>query len=213
MKTKLSEQLKLINDILAISDDKYRISFTPTIYLRFKIGNDKVYLNEETLENDEELILNPQYIPDAIKRACKVFYSAFSDNDDLLLMCDCTPTKPFKEAIPKNAGHQRIRMEKEDDEGNKYTYYRYLYKMKVSEFPAEKIFGFIVETELGGDWRYSSNIFVYNLNRNIMFKLYDDRGAFLIADKVDTLKPIYYQLNDMLLDYNRAEMDRIFTKV
>ncbi|KEP26888.1 MULTISPECIES: DUF3885 domain-containing protein [Bacillus] len=53
-------------------------------------------------------------------------------------------------------------------------------------------------------------IYLINLSKQMIFHLYDDRGCDLIAADPERLRPVYEGLQHWLLDYDRAQMDRLF---
>ncbi|MGE6626930.1 DUF3885 domain-containing protein [Bacillus pumilus] len=55
-------------------------------------------------------------------------------------------------------------------------------------------------------------IYLINLSKQMIFHLYDDRGCDLIAAEPERLRPVYEGLQHWLLDYDRAQMDRLFAK-
>lgn len=55
-------------------------------------------------------------------------------------------------------------------------------------------------------------IYLINLSKQMIFHLYDDRGCDLIAADAERLRPVYEGLQHWLLDYDRAQMDRLFAK-
>jgi hypothetical protein len=49
-----------------------------------------------------------------------------------------------------------------------------------------------------------------NINKKIIFNMYDDRGLDIIAPHKETLLPFYEKFNDWILDYDREEIDKQF---
>ena len=60
-----------------------------------------------------------------------------------------------------------------------------------------------------GPWQ-GPELYFLNLDRALVFHMYDDRGLDLIAGDRQTLRPLYEQFNAWLLDYDRARMDLMF---
>lgn len=58
----------------------------------------------------------------------------------------------------------------------------------------------------------SKEIFFLNIDRKLIFHMYDDRGLDIIANDVEQLRPIYNKYNSWLLDSNREKMDSLFEK-
>ncbi|MEH7633918.1 DUF3885 domain-containing protein [Bacillus pumilus] len=55
-------------------------------------------------------------------------------------------------------------------------------------------------------------IYLINLSKQMIFHLYDDRGCDLIAADDERLRPVYEGLQHWLLDYDRPQMDQLFTE-
>lgn len=49
-----------------------------------------------------------------------------------------------------------------------------------------------------------------NVQNDVIFHMYDDRGLDVIATKRDALLPLYRNFNSWILDYDRAQIDRCF---
>lgn len=58
----------------------------------------------------------------------------------------------------------------------------------------------------------SKEIFFINIDRKLIFHMYDDRGLDIIASDVEQLRPIYNKYDSWLLESNREKMDRLFNK-
>jgi hypothetical protein len=64
--------------------------------------------------------------------------------------------------------------------------------------------------ELGVRPRNSCSLYLLNLDRQILFHPYDDRGMDIIGNNKALLEQIYTKFNDWLLDYDRPTMDEYF---
>ncbi|SDB87623.1 protein of unknown function [Shouchella lonarensis] len=59
--------------------------------------------------------------------------------------------------------------------------------------------------------RYSGcEVYVVNVTKQMIFHLYDDRGCDMIAAEKENLRSLYKNFNHWLLDYDRAQMDKVF---
>lgn len=58
----------------------------------------------------------------------------------------------------------------------------------------------------------NKEVFFINLNKKIIFNMYDDRGLDIIATNIETLRPTYEKFNDWLLDYDRELIEKKFNK-
>lgn len=60
-----------------------------------------------------------------------------------------------------------------------------------------------------GLWE-TPELYFLNLDRGLVFHMYDDRGLDLVAGDREALRPLYERFNAWLLDYDRARMDQSF---
>lgn len=70
----------------------------------------------------------------------------------------------------------------------------------------------IIKADIGGYKALVSSVFFVNTDNAILFHLYDDRGADLIAPSTDLLYPIFERFNNWILDYNKEQINNTFTK-
>ncbi|MBP6301945.1 MAG: DUF3885 domain-containing protein [Bacteroidia bacterium] len=56
----------------------------------------------------------------------------------------------------------------------------------------------------------SKEIYFINIDKKLIFHMYDDRGLDLISTDKETLRPIYKKHNDWILDYDRKQIDKQF---
>lgn len=56
----------------------------------------------------------------------------------------------------------------------------------------------------------SKEIYFINLDKGLIFHMYDDRGLDIIATDKETLRPIYLTHNNWVLDYDRKQIDNVF---
>lgn len=78
-------------------------------------------------------------------------------------------------------------------------------------FKPNKILEEIIKADLGkGNCLLISSVYFVCTNDNILFHLYDTRGADLVADKKEKIQHVYQKLNDLILDHDRERIDSIF---
>lgn len=171
--------------------------------LRFELG---VYDLDDTAE----------YVRSAKDRGRRIWDAAFEPEDEVLVIFDATPDRELKQEL-KDCQMQRIRAQRtcpipgKGDADEEPTYfYRHLYRAAARDIPYDAILKRIVEESplVGGLWRYGSSVYFYNRTRKLLFHPYDDRGADLIGPDRESLRPFYKSLNDLLLAWNREDMDR-----
>jgi len=56
----------------------------------------------------------------------------------------------------------------------------------------------------------SKEIYFINIDKKIIFHMYDDRGLDIISADKETLRPIYKAHNNWILDYDRKQIDKQF---
>jgi hypothetical protein len=56
----------------------------------------------------------------------------------------------------------------------------------------------------------SKEIYFINIDKKLIFHMYDDRGLDLVSAEKETLIPVYKKHNDWILDYNRKQIDKQF---
>ena len=55
-------------------------------------------------------------------------------------------------------------------------------------------------------------VFFMNIDRKLIYYMYDDRGLDIVAKNRETLLPIYNGFNDWILEYNREQIDNALKK-
>ena len=53
-------------------------------------------------------------------------------------------------------------------------------------------------------------IYFVNIDKKLIFHMYDDRGLDIVSADKETLRPIYKKLNDWILEYDREQIDKQF---
>ncbi len=157
-----------------------------------------------------------EYVQSAKDRGRRIWDQVFAPGDEVLVIFNTTPDVKLKQAL-KCCQMRRLRArlicpipgEDEADEEPVY-FYCHLYRASAGEIPFGTILERIVEenTVTGGSWRYGSAVYFYNRTKKLLFHPYDDRGADLIGPDRESLRPYYRGLNELLLDWNREDMDR-----
>lgn len=65
-------------------------------------------------------------------------------------------------------------------------------------------------TILKSDSRMGYDLYFINLTKKMIFHLYDDRGCDIIAADVISLKHLYLDYNEWILNYDRTAIDQVF---
>lgn len=56
----------------------------------------------------------------------------------------------------------------------------------------------------------AKEIYFVNIDKKLIFNMYDDRGLDIIAADKETIRPFYKKHNDWILDYDRNQIDKQF---
>ena len=83
-------------------------------------------------------------------------------------------------------------------------------KTKISLDKVKQIIKGIASLEMGQEPCIPQDVTFFSISTRAGFRIYDDRGCDIWANSIETLKPIYDNLNSWILDYNRAEIDEMF---
>ena len=95
-----------------------------------------------------------------------------------------------------------------EDEHLKETYL--YWDLKKVPIPMDVLFREIILGDLGGVLAFTSSVYIVDVKNHVILSLYDDRGLDIVAYKKHTLSPLYKNLNEWILDYDRKEIDKVF---
>lgn len=79
-------------------------------------------------------------------------------------------------------------------------------------FSPDRLLQEIIRADIGGINAFASNVYFADTHNVILFHLYDDRGADLVAADKELLRPIYEKFNNWILDYDRETINAIFAR-
>jgi hypothetical protein len=170
-----------------------------------------------------------EYFEEVTKRATTLFQSAFSNTDKVFIVFVDYKYKRRKIRYPNYIFRQIIGLEKTEifytkakglyEYGDKYD----IRNIALIELSAERINYKNILTAIGhSDFpprqpRLDQNgvftdkeIYFVNIDRKLIFHMYDDRGLDIIAADKETLRPIYERHNDLILNYDRSDIDKLF---
>lgn len=189
------------------------------IGIRFKLG-----VNDE-LENIQE---NRSYLENVYKRAISLFKSIHSSSDDIYIVVDVNDFGNRKVSKRKLNIYSKYVKEKEilfklqhdtipyifpeDDEDGKYSTHRFSLKCKTSDFKYIPMLKAICNQDIGVRPSIFHRVYFINISKNTVFHVYDDRGCDLLANSLDSIRDIYEEYNELILDYDRDEIEAVFKK-
>lgn len=194
--------------------------------LRFEISN--LQIEHESKENMNQME----------ERSCGIFDRVFHEDDEILFVTDVTcseydnllnkkPMKVYQKYVKDKSVRQKLQYhfsiytEYEDifEEYQKWATHHFSLACKKEDIRYKQLFRAITYDEfshpsriLNGfpSHRYSVNVYFINVSKRIIYHLYNDLGCDVIASNKEDLRPLYYELNDWILDYDREKIDKIF---
>lgn len=183
--------------------------YNAKIALRFDIGGNgnDVYV--------EDSIVNPEYVNACFERVIQIF-ARLKTKPDLLVIdgyiYENETVEHFVSSViaatdlpqPDEINCERVC---EDEAEFDHIFLCW----KSSGFNPNKLFREIILADLGSGHHFlTSSVYFVSTKDNVLFHLYDDRGADLIAEKKENLCQIYQELNHFILEHDRAKIDATF---
>lgn len=207
------ESFKNVIASLGMEELTHPIFYNSPIGIRFNIGDNgnEVYLDE----NEEGFTVNPEYLSVCLDRAKQIYCSLRNAPNVLVIdgyLCENDSVESFINTVitTTNLPHpQETKVEKNSEDGEEFNHIFLCWKL--DGFNPDKLLQEIIMTDLGsGNHFLTSSVYFVCTNDNVIFHLYDDRGADLVTDKKEKIQHIYHKLNDLILDYDREKIDSIF---
>lgn len=186
------------------------------IGIRFELGLEQKWKNNHS---------NSSYIQECYRRAITLFESIHSPTDSIFVIVDVNDYHKGKHINRKLKNFppyvERSLLYKlsyqlmpyifpEDDEEGKYRTHRFTLKCKTSDLKYIPLLKAICNQDLGVKPSFFNKVYFININKNTIFHVYDDRGCDLLATSPETIRGIYDRYNDWILDYDRAEIEKVF---
>jgi hypothetical protein len=172
------------------------------------------------LQTDTE---NTEYFKNVHERASTIFNSAFGGDDNVYIVIQRATFNRSK-IRPNGYLFRQISNPKEIDFQKLFRPYppewhigkwnRAIIKTLTSDINSENIIKGISYSDFPTSGRaIFEEVYFVNLDRKIIFHMYDDRGCDLLAADKDTLLPVYKKLNHLILNHDRKEIDEKFNKL
>ncbi len=170
---------------------------------------------------------NDVYFKEVLNRANTLYKGVFNPKDKILIIiADCKRAKKRNKIRPYNYIFKQI--ENLNREDITYLKMKSLYSLLDSDEHHEfnvaiinslaeqvnqiKIFKEIAHKDFS--YRQSKirgkEVFFINIEKKIIFNMYDDRGLDIIASNKESLRHLYMKHNDLILDCNRNEINNLF---
>lgn len=180
------------------------------IGIRFAIGgSEEVYLKKGGM--------NPVYVENALRRA-----------QALLKDLPCSPDLLRIDNCPEESGGNFERMlsqiglpaldelvwERRDGEGGESFLQEHLYwDLTKHECSMDKLLLEIIKGDICGFSCLCSNVYLLDTKNDVLYHLYDDRGADIAAPDRDLLRPLYRKYGDWVLECDQEIVERRFGRL
>lgn len=167
-----------------------------------------------------------EYFNEVLRRSSSLFETAFNKTDKVLLILIDYKYKRNKIRFSNYTFKQINNLKKEEvcyfKESNLYEtndkYNVAIIKLNTSRINYKNILKAIANTDfpsreptLDNKGFFSSKeIYFLNLDKNLIFHMYDDRGLDIISSDNTLLSEIFKKHNDLILEYDRKEIEKQF---
>ena len=183
------------------------------IGLRFDLQ--KVFKNPVSPEDNN-------YFENCLFRAIQIFETTFEPTDEIYLIFNSFKWKKrkirrgnfiFKQVHKldfENILYRRVNeLYEPGDKTDQWNQAIILTETKKIDY--KQILEGLINTDFGSrSPRICEEVFFVNLNKRIIFNVYDDRGLDIIATDIETIRPIFEKHKDWILDYDREKIDKQF---
>ena len=209
----LYESFQNVISSFGMKELTHPIFYNCSIGIRFNIGDNgnTVYIDKD----NNKFSMNPNYVTTCLERSLKIYDSLKSKPDILSIegyLYENETVEDFISSVVSSTDLPKpneIKSELTHDDEDKFIHVYLLWNL--NDFNPNKLLEEIIKADLvSGNFFLTSSVYFVCTKDNVLFHLYDNRGADLVADKKEEIQHIYYELNDLLLDYDRERIDNIF---
>jgi hypothetical protein len=175
----------------------------------------------ELTENSLANVANHSNVDQALARATTLFEALFSEDETGFLVAYSWPHPQRQDAvlhrvlgaasgrIARSVGTDLYDQRENTDDDSPYD------RIEVELIPRQldyKLMAAAVDEKRGlaDEEKLWWDVFLINRTRELVYHHYDDRGLDVVARRSTTLRPIYLQFRDWILDYDRDAIDRVF---
>ena len=182
------------------------VFYSVPVGIRFEIGgNEEIYLTEPQGKR-----LNSIYLENALNRAKNLFYD-LPCYPNILRIDNYPEEDNIIEEIFLQTGlgnPDEVVKGKYTDEEN--TVEHLYWDLTKHNCRPSKLLLEIIKGDIGGFSCLCSNVYFMDTQKQLLYHLYDNRGADIVAADKNLLLPIYEKYKDWILEYDRADIERIF---
>jgi len=185
--------------------------------IRFKLG---------VSDGSDSIHEQTAYLPGVYERAISLFEALHAPEDKIYFVVDVhefgsghalrRKLNVFAKYVKTRSVLYRLQQDTrlfvypEDNEDGTYRTHRFSLRCQRSDLRYEALLKAIGHQDMGRRPMVDDLVYFVNETKRTIFQVYDDRGCDLVGAEVDTLRSLYEQFNDWILDYDRAEIDKVF---
>ncbi|MED4213453.1 DUF3885 domain-containing protein [Priestia megaterium] len=203
---------KYIEENFIDADIKKPLFYNFPIGIRFELGN-------------PNQVLQKNYMKQVYERSLTLFEEIFDENDEMYLMvyanrniCDKKKTQIFnhflkEKSLKYNIGYKKLPfVHYEDDE--RWETRQFILKCKKHDLYYKRLLTAIanMDTLNVPAIKQDNECYFVNIDKGIIFHMYDDRGLDVVAKSIKTIEPLYTNYKNWILSYDREEIDSLFIK-
>lgn len=170
-----------------------------------------------------------EYFQEVTRRASTIFQSAFENSDQIFLVFmdykykrrkirfSNFTFKQINNLLKTEVSYSKEKRLYEPDDKfdirniaivktttNKINYKNILTAIGHSDFPLRQ-----PRLDENGPFM-AKEVYFINIDKELIFYMYDDRGLDIISTDIEAIRPIYKKHNDWILDYDRKQIDKLF---
>lgn len=202
---KLFDYMNLTYPALVLKDGLF---YEWPLGIRFSLGD----LNESQSEHN--------YMIQVYKRAEQIFTFLNKPSDRVYLVTNVdlinkiNKVNVYKKYIKKS--HQILnklfvkQILYPYDDQNAPIRYQFSLECRVSDVKWKELIKAVCNKDMGKVKKIEHEVFFVNIDKKIIFQIYDDRGCDIITTSLEGLNDCYKRFNEWILDYDRAEIAKVF---
>ena len=212
----LYESFQNVISSLSMGNLTQPVFYNSPIGIRFDIGENgkEIYIDKA----EDGILVNPDYVATCLERSLNIYRGLKNEPDLLVINCYLYENENITDFISSVISvtdlpqPDEVKQETINEDKNEFVHLFLMWKLK--DFSPNKILEEIIKADLGSGYYFlTSSVYFVCTGDNVIFYLYDDRGADLVADKKEKIQHLYYELNDFISDYDKEKIDSIFKSI
>ncbi|MGG4380541.1 DUF3885 domain-containing protein [Priestia megaterium] len=205
------------------------LTLRPALFYSWKYSI-RFEISDPLISSHEKDCLNQ-----AFHRSITLFQRVFGEGDEILFVTDVYTTNKdlFLQKRPLNVYLKYIKDKKrlyqlnhhclpsvfqdEDEDDDQSLTHRFVLSCKKTELRYAQLLKAInyedfahPSTILKSNPQSGYDIYFINLSKKMIFHLYDDRGCDVLASSKESIRFLYEEYSNWILDYDREEIDLLF---